>query len=95
MLACHEYLEYRERSPTKGVDGAPLGRGEVRVGTTANDNSAMMIEQALACAAKYRVLASSEPNQLMVQLFEQNADWLEGTAARLQRSGYRLSEARS
>jgi hypothetical protein len=62
---------------------------------TANDNSAMMIEQALACAAKYRALALNEPNQLIVRLFEKNALWLEGTAARLQRSDNLLNEARS
>jgi hypothetical protein len=63
--------------------------------TNADDNSAMAIEQALACVAKYRVLALSEPDLLMVRWFEKNADWLEGTAARLRLSGNLSNEARS
>ena len=56
------------------------------MGTIANDKTAVMIEQALVCAAKYRVLALSESNQLIVRLFEENALWLEGTATRLKHS---------
>jgi hypothetical protein len=63
--------------------------------TITNDKTAMMIEQALVCAAKYRVLALSESNQLMVRLFEKNALWLEGTAARLNHSGNLLNDAPS
>jgi hypothetical protein len=51
-----------------------------------NDKAAMMIEQALVCAARYRVLALSESNQLMVRLFEENALWLEGVVTRLKHS---------
>jgi hypothetical protein len=54
--------------------------------TITNDKAATKIEQALICAAKYRVLALSDSNTLMVQLFEENALWLEGTAARLKHS---------
>jgi hypothetical protein len=46
-----------------------------------------MIEQALVCAAKYRLLALSESDQLMVQLFEENALRIERIAARLKRAG--------
>jgi hypothetical protein len=49
--------------------------------------TAVMIEQALVCAAKYRLLALSESDQLMVRLFEENALRLEGAAARLKRAG--------
>jgi hypothetical protein len=42
-----------------------------------------MIEQAL----KYRLLALSESDQLMVRLFEENALRLERTAARFKRTG--------
>ncbi len=45
--------------------------------TITNDKAAMMIEQALICAAKYRVLALSDSNPLMIRLFEENAIWLE------------------
>ena len=55
--------------------------------TITNANAAMMTEQALVCAAKYRLLALSESNLLMVRLFEQNALWLEGAAARFKRAG--------
>jgi hypothetical protein len=48
--------------------------------------TAVMIEQALVCAAKYRLLALSESDQLMVRLFEENALRLEATAARLKRA---------
>jgi hypothetical protein len=51
------------------------------------NTKAAMIEEALVCAAKYRLLASSESNQLMVRLFEENAVRLEATAARLKRAG--------
>jgi hypothetical protein len=61
--------------------------------TRTNDKTAMMIEQALVCASKYRVLALSDSNQLMVQLFEENALWLEGTAARLKQSSNLLNGA--
>jgi hypothetical protein len=52
-----------------------------------NAKAAMMTEQALVCAAKYRLLALSESNQLMARLFEENALWLEGAAARFKRAG--------
>ena len=58
-----------------------------------NDKAATMIEQALICAAKYRIFALSESNQLMVRLFEENALWLEGTAARLKHSSNLLDDA--
>jgi hypothetical protein len=61
--------------------------------TITNDKAATMIEQALICAAKYRVLALNESNQLMIRLFEKNALWLEGTAARLKHSSNLLNEA--
>jgi hypothetical protein len=51
------------------------------------NTKAAMIEEALVCAAKYRLLASSESNHLMVRLFEENAVRLEATAARLKRAG--------
>jgi len=51
------------------------------------------IEQALVCAARYRVLALSESNQLMVRLFEEIALWLEGTAARLKHSSNIFNDA--
>lgn len=54
---------------------------------TTNAKSAVMIEQALACAAKYRLLALSESDQLMVRLFAENALWLEGAAGRWKRVG--------
>ena len=41
--------------------------------TITNDKAAMLIEQALICAAKYRVLALSDSNPLMIRLFEENA----------------------
>ena len=58
-----------------------------------NDKAAMMIEQALVCAARYRVLALSESNQLMVRLFEENALWLEGVVTRLKHSSNLLNDA--
>jgi hypothetical protein len=61
--------------------------------TMTNAKAAMMIEQALICAAKYRLLALRESNQLMVRLFEENALWLEGAAARLKRAGKLLNDA--
>jgi hypothetical protein len=61
--------------------------------TITNAKAAMMIEQALVCAAKYRLLALSESNQLMVRLFEENALRLEGAAARLKRAGELLNDA--
>ena len=54
--------------------------------TITNDKAATMIEQALICAAKYRVLALSDSNRLMIRLFEENAFWLEGMVARLKHS---------
>jgi hypothetical protein len=54
---------------------------------TITSTKAAMIEQALVCAAKYRLLASSESNRLMVRLFEENAVRLEATAARLKSAG--------
>jgi hypothetical protein len=59
--------------------------------TITNAKAAMIIEQALVCAAKYRLLALRESNQLMVRLFEENALWLEGAAARLKRAGKLLN----
>lgn len=53
----------------------------------------VMMEQALVCAAKYRLLALAESNQLMVRLFEENALWLEGAAGRLKRADNALNEA--
>jgi hypothetical protein len=61
--------------------------------TITNDKAATMIEQALVSAARYRVLALSESNQLMVRLFEENALWLEGTAARLKHSSNIFNDA--
>ena len=58
-----------------------------------NDKAAMMIEQALVCAARYRVLALSESNQLMVRLFEENALWLEGVVTRLKHSSNLFNDA--
>jgi hypothetical protein len=63
--------------------------------TTINDKAAMMIEQALICSAKYRVLASSDSNPLMVRLFEENVLRLERSAARLKYSGNFLIDAPS
>ena len=54
--------------------------------TITNDKAAMTIEQALICAAKYRVLALSDSNPLMIRLFEENAIWLEAMVARLKHS---------
>jgi len=54
--------------------------------TITNDKAAMLIEQALVCAARYRVLASSDSNPLMIQLFEENALRLEGIVARMKHS---------
>ena len=53
---------------------------------TTTNATTVMIEQALVCAAKYRLLALSESDQLMVRLFEENAFRLERTAARLKRA---------
>ena len=61
--------------------------------TITNDKAAMMIEQALVCAAKYRVLASSDSNPLMVRLFEENVFRLERTAVRLKYSDKFLNDA--
>jgi hypothetical protein len=61
--------------------------------TITNDKAATMIEQALVSAARYRVLALSESNQLMIRLFEENALWLEGTAARLKHSSNIFNDA--
>ena len=61
--------------------------------TITNDKAAMMIEQALICAAKYGVLASSDSNPLMVQLFEENVLRLERIATRLKYSGNFLNDA--
>jgi hypothetical protein len=61
--------------------------------TITNDKAAMMIEQALVCAAKYRVLALSDSNPLMIRLFEENALRLEGTAARMKHSDNLLNDA--
>ena len=61
--------------------------------TIPSAKAAMVIDQALVCAAKYRRLASSDSNQLMVRLFEENALWLEGAAARLKRAGNLLDDA--
>lgn len=58
-----------------------------------NDKAAMMIEQALVCAARYRTLALSESNQLMVRLFEENALWLEGVVPRLKHSSNLFNDA--
>ena len=54
---------------------------------TTTNATTVMIEQALVCAAKYRLLALSESDQLMVQLFEENALRIERIAARLKRAG--------
>ena len=54
--------------------------------TTVNATT-VMIEQAMVCAAKYRLLALSESDQLMVRLFEENVLRLERIAARLKRVG--------
>ena len=54
--------------------------------TLTNDQAATKIEQALICAAKYRVLALSDSNPLMIRLFEENALRLEGMVARLKHS---------
>ena len=61
--------------------------------TISNDKAAMMIEQALASAARYRVLAVSDSNPLMIRLFEENALWLEGMVARLKHSSNLLNDA--
>ena len=61
--------------------------------TINNAKAAMMIEQALVCAAKYRLLALRESNQLMLRLFEENVLRLEGVAARLKRTGKLLDDA--
>jgi hypothetical protein len=54
---------------------------------TTTNATAVMIEQALVCATKYRLLALSESDQLMVRLFKENALRLEATAARMKRAG--------
>ena len=61
--------------------------------TITNDKGTMMIEQALVCAAKYRVLALTEENQLMVRLLEENALRLEGMVARLKHSSNLFNDA--
>ena len=58
-----------------------------------NDKAAMMIEQALVCAARYRVLALSDSNPLMIRLFEENALWLEGMVTRLEHSSNLFNQA--
>ena len=54
--------------------------------TIATDKAAMMIEQALVCVGRYRVLAVSDSNPQMIRLFEENALWLEGVVTRLKHS---------
>ena len=54
---------------------------------TITNAAAVMIEQALVCAAEYRLLTLSESDKLMVRLFEENALRLERTAARLKQAG--------
>ena len=58
-----------------------------------NDKAAIMIEQALVCAATYRVLALSDSNPLMIRLFEENALWLEGAVTRLKHSSNLFNDA--
>ena len=58
-----------------------------------NDKAAMMIEQALVCAARYRVLALTDSNPLMIRLFEENALWLEGVVTRLKHSSNLFNDA--
>ena len=58
-----------------------------------NAKAAKMIEHPRTYAAKYRLLALNESDQLMVRLFEENALWLEGEAERLQRAGNLLNDA--
>jgi hypothetical protein len=60
--------------------------------TISNAKGARMIEQALDCVVKYRRLALTESNQLMVRLFEENALWLEAAAGRLKRAGNLLND---
>jgi len=55
--------------------------------------AARIKEEALICASKYPILALSDSNPLMVRLFEENALWLEGTAARLKHSDNLLNDA--
>jgi hypothetical protein len=54
---------------------------------TTTNATTLIIEQALVCAAKYRLLALSESDQLMARLFEKKALRLERTASRLKRAG--------
>ena len=61
--------------------------------TITNDKAAMMIEQALVCAARYRVLALSDSNPLMIRLFEENALWFEGVVTRLKHSSNLFNDA--
>jgi hypothetical protein len=58
-----------------------------------NDKAAMMIDQALVCAARYRVLALNDSNPLMIRLFEENALWLEGVVTRLKHSNNLFNDA--
>jgi hypothetical protein len=51
------------------------------------------IEQALVCAARYRVLALSDSNPLMIRLFEENALRLEGIVARMKHSSSLFNDA--
>jgi hypothetical protein len=51
------------------------------------------IEQAIVCAARYRLLALSDSNPLMIRLLEQNALWLEGMVARLKHSSNLFNDA--
>jgi hypothetical protein len=53
------------------------------------------IEQALMCAARYRVLASSDSNPLMIRLFEENALRLESMVARLKHSSNLFYDAQA
>ena len=89
MPFCHLYLRCRKRSSTERVDGGSSAREHRMVTTT---KAARIIEEAVVCAAKYRVLALSDSNPLMVRLFEENALWLEGTAARLKHSDNLLKD---
>jgi len=63
--------------------------------TITNDKGTMMIEQALACAVQYRAFALLESDQLMARLFEENAHWLETTAARLKYSLLNLNDVQA
>ena len=94
MLAYHQYLRCREGSSTERLT-APLRLREDRMVTITNDKGTMMIEQALVYAAKYRALALRESDQLMARLFDENAHWLETTAARLKHTRNLLNDVRA